>query len=305
MRDLKRLKKRAKLRAPLRGGLIAGAMLLGLGRGDAFPTMIPFFASGGSSAKPVINVTYAANDASGRNLLNDAKNSGFASPVWNGTAPAIINVTINSGVVIGAPNTSTPAFTVPSGFPPGTKITITNYGHIVGAGGAGGNGSNFGTSTSGGQGGVALNAQFTVSIANVGSGCATSDGGGCIGGGGGGGGGGGYSSDGGGTKYGGGGGGGGAGAVPGAGGGGLNTGPTGDGAPPFAASGGGGGGGPGGGGGGLGAPGSAGSSPSGGGCKSGCTAGSSGGAAGYAIQGLSNLTWISGSSSPNVLGPTQ
>lgn len=65
-------------------------------------------------------------------------------------------VTINSGVYVYSNSTGTPAMTI-SGFPAGSKVTIINNGHIVGMGGAGGNGG--GTHGYGGAPGDTYNGQ--------------------------------------------------------------------------------------------------------------------------------------------------
>lgn len=93
-------------------------------------------------------------------------------------------VHVDSGVTISSNSSSTPALTV-SSFPANSQIKIVNRGSIVGAGGGGGTGANYGGSaTSGAQGGTALLVTGNLTLENQGS----------IVGGGGGGGGGGYSS---------------------------------------------------------------------------------------------------------------
>jgi hypothetical protein len=60
---------------------------------------------------------------------------------WNGVAPLIANITINSGVSIaGTGNTTSSALILPSSIPTKSIITLTNNGTIYGAGGAGGSG---------------------------------------------------------------------------------------------------------------------------------------------------------------------
>jgi len=51
-----------------------------------------------------------------------------------------VNLTINTGAVIGSASTSQPAFTTGSGWPSGVTINIVNRGRIEGAGGKGGDG---------------------------------------------------------------------------------------------------------------------------------------------------------------------
>lgn len=232
---------------------------------------------------------------------------------------ATVTVTINSGVIVGSSGTSAAALVTGSGWASGSTISIVNNGKIIGAGGAGGT-STGGSGSPGGLGGPAINLTYPVTITN-GSGN-------IYGGGGGGGGGGGFvASDGAFQSWcvGGGGGGGGAGSVGGAlgsatigggctvenhagtnGGAGSTTGGSGGAGYDDCALYSNGVSGSGGAGGGYGASGT------GGGCSSAyCEAyipiafycGGAGGAAGNAITKNGNaITWISGSSSPNVLG---
>ena len=55
---------------------------------------------------------------------------------WNGQTPVLVDLTINSGVVIGASANTVSAFTVNS-LPTGSSVKITNNGYIVGRGGQG------------------------------------------------------------------------------------------------------------------------------------------------------------------------
>ncbi len=108
---------------------------------------------------------------------------------WDQVIPLSATVTINSGVYVYAPNTSSYAFTVSGSFPSGSILTVVNNGFIVGYGGGGGPGgpggpSGFVPGTPGGSGGPALFAGVATVVTNNGT----------IGGGGGGGGGGGASS---------------------------------------------------------------------------------------------------------------
>jgi hypothetical protein len=58
---------------------------------------------------------------------------------WNGVAPIIANITVNSGVSIaGTGDTTSSAFLLTSTIPTKSIITLTNNGTIYGAGGAGG-----------------------------------------------------------------------------------------------------------------------------------------------------------------------
>ena len=83
-----------------------------------------------------INIVIAAN-TNNVNLANLAKANG-----WDGSSPITLNVTVNSGVVVGSNSTSAPALDT-GGFPAGMIINLYNYGYIVGAGGAGGDGGQF------------------------------------------------------------------------------------------------------------------------------------------------------------------
>jgi hypothetical protein len=75
---------------------------------------------------------------------------------WASTAPK--RLVINSGVIVGATNTSNYALNIPSGF--GSTVRIDNSGSILGAGGA----------ANGGTGGSAIFAgQFAISINNQGT----------------------------------------------------------------------------------------------------------------------------------------
>ena len=88
---------------------------------------------------------------------------------WNGSSPVEVTVTINGGVIVGSNSTGTPAFYVGS-FPANSKVTITNYGRIEGAGGQGGNANpsvcSGGVGGTGGTGGTALQLSFPTTIYN-------------------------------------------------------------------------------------------------------------------------------------------
>lgn len=110
------------------------------------------------------------------NLSTLAVNAG-----WNGSSKLI--ATINSGIYCGSNSTGTPGLTVNGSFPNG--VELINNGFIIGRGGNGGNGRNVSTSSgsggsTGSAGGLALSVSSAISIRNNGT----------IGGGGGGGGGG-------------------------------------------------------------------------------------------------------------------
>ena len=239
-----------------------------------------------------INVTVSTNQTN-FNLYTAAVAAGY-----DGTSAVTIICTINSGIVINASGTGTPAFTF--GSIPGTcTVEIINLGTIEGAGGAGGKGGDpttpggTGPATPGNNAGNAMNITCPTTITN---------GSGYIWGGGGGGGGGaelditvGKIN----RTAGGGGGGGGAGNAVGAGGAGVDGGASGSAGTNSAGGAGGAGGtdgaysaGAGGAGGNPGVDGNTGGGP-----------GAAGGAAGKAINLNGNsVTWVSGSTDPNVKG---
>jgi hypothetical protein len=86
-------------------------------------------------------------------------------------APALVNVTITGGVVVGSTSPTIPAFDT-GAFPPvGSTVQLTNNGTIVGAGGNGGSGgvcSPVIPAVSGSSGGPAVRAQIPLSLANNG-----------------------------------------------------------------------------------------------------------------------------------------
>lgn len=96
------------------------------------------------------------------NLRTLAVNAG-----WNGTAKVI--ATIGSGVYIYSTSTGTPALVVDGSFPNG--VSLINNGTILGKGGAGGKGgySSGGNvaPVAGGSGGIALNVGVAISIDNT------------------------------------------------------------------------------------------------------------------------------------------
>lgn len=168
------------------------------------------------------------NETIAVDTLNYNLKDKLISAGWNGTAPVLATLVVNSGVWVGSSNTSLPGFRAGAVFAPGSSISLTNNGYIVGAGGTGGNGGNSGSPSTGPTaGGLALLAESAISINNLGT----------IAGGGGGGGGGRGGFDSGGWYVGGGGGGGGQGLNGGPGGSGGGTGGAGwDGYPGTAGS---------------------------------------------------------------------
>jgi hypothetical protein len=127
------------------------------------------------------NITISANTAN-YSLTSAVVNTFLGSGYVAGITDTVI--TINSGVYVYSPSTATPAFSI-SSFTSGDTVKIINNGAIIGTGGAGGTGANYGGSASAGNdGGTALYSRFATSVQNNGG----------IAGGGGGGGGGGYQS---------------------------------------------------------------------------------------------------------------
>ncbi len=199
---------------------------------------------------------------------------------WDGVSATTVTINIPSGVIVGSTSTGTPGITI--SLPVGSTVILNNEGRIQGRGGDGGRGDD--TQTLGGDGGTALNTNVSTTIDNLS---------GEIWGGGGGGGGGGGSTNTNPPGSGGGGGGGGAGTNGGSGGpggsGSSSSGSAGSAGTATAGGNGGGGGVLAGNGGTGGNPGIAGSN-GGTGCP--ICFGSSGGAAGNAIDGVSNVTFV-------------
>jgi hypothetical protein len=83
-----------------------------------------------------------SSNTSSYNLATAATAAG-----WNGIAPIIASVTINSGVVVSGTGNNTSSAFVINGLPEKSIITINNSGTVTGSGGsAGSNGSGAGTS---------------------------------------------------------------------------------------------------------------------------------------------------------------
>jgi hypothetical protein len=127
------------------------------------------------------NITISANTAN-YSLTSTVANTFLSGGYVAGITDTVI--TINSGIYVYSTSTATPAFSI-SSFASGDTVKIINNGAIIGTGGAGGTGANYGGSASAGSdGGTALYSRFATSVQNNGG----------IAGGGGGGGGGGYTS---------------------------------------------------------------------------------------------------------------
>ncbi len=92
------------------------------------------------------------------NLRTLAVNAG-----WAGTAKVV--ATINSGIFVYSTSTGTPALTIDGSFPNG--VALVNGGTIQGQGGDAGRGGNYNTNGSGGSsGGLALSVAVAVTITN-------------------------------------------------------------------------------------------------------------------------------------------
>ena len=89
---------------------------------------------------------------------------------WDQQKAVVVDLTINSGVVIGSSANTIPAFTV-SALPNGSSVRMTNNGAIVGRGGAGlGKSSSFYYGSpipASANGGTALSTAFAISIDNT------------------------------------------------------------------------------------------------------------------------------------------
>lgn len=119
----------------------------------------------GKSNIATYNLTIAANTAN-YNLRNAAIAAG-----WNGTSPANINCTINSGVYVYSTSTGAYAFDTGTGYPAsGVTLNLTNNGTILGMGGGGGGGTayNAGASIPGAAAGPAFLAQRAINVTNNG-----------------------------------------------------------------------------------------------------------------------------------------
>ena len=154
---------------------------------------MPIYSSRGAASVKAFGLTNRAGFSFiaviSANTSNYNVKSAAISAGWDQLKPLIASVTINSGVIVSSTSTANPAFATGSTFPQGSRISLTNSGSIIGKGGNGGGGMGRSDCSSdaqsggsdGSAGGLALQAQYAISINNLGT----------IGGGGGGGGGGG------------------------------------------------------------------------------------------------------------------
>ncbi len=88
---------------------------------------------------------------------------------WNGTAPLVVTVTINSGGYVYSTSTGAYAFDTGSGFPAGSQLTLVNNGVILGCGGGGGMGGYYVDGLPGAAGGPAFIARYALRVTNNGS----------------------------------------------------------------------------------------------------------------------------------------
>lgn len=98
-----------------------------------------------------------SSDQTNTNLRVLAINAG-----WNQVTKLV--ATINGGIVVSSNSTGTPALTINGSFPGG--LALTNNGFIVGMGGNGGNGNVGAAGSPGGAGGLALSVSSAVTINN-------------------------------------------------------------------------------------------------------------------------------------------
>lgn len=81
----------------------------------------------------------------------------------------VVNLNINSGIVLSSSSTASPALTTGTGWVSGSVININNNGRILGMGGAGGiGGASYSGNTAGYPGGPAIVLQYPVTITNTG-----------------------------------------------------------------------------------------------------------------------------------------
>jgi hypothetical protein len=118
-----------------------------------------------STTPPYIFTKTISADTADYNLQLDALAAG-----WNGILPLRATITISAGVYVYASTTSGYGFrTGTASLPGASTVTIVNRGYIVGKGGNGGNGQSQGGSASGGgNGGTALYVNVATSITNIG-----------------------------------------------------------------------------------------------------------------------------------------
>lgn len=84
--------------------------------------------------------TYTFSPVIASTITNYNMKAAAIASGWNQVTPLIMNVTVNSGSVIGSTSTTQFAFDTGTGFPAGSQLSLTNNGYIVGRGGVGGGG---------------------------------------------------------------------------------------------------------------------------------------------------------------------
>jgi hypothetical protein len=109
----------------------------------------------------VVNITIASNVKNYNIFAN--RGSNYRAGI------STINLTINSGIVVGSTSASTYSLDTGSGWTIGDTISIVNNGYIAGAGGDGGKGASasLGNGAPGIAGGPGINLQWPVSITNA------------------------------------------------------------------------------------------------------------------------------------------
>ena len=84
---------------------------------------------------------------------------------WGGTAPVVVNISINSGILVGSTTSTTAAFIVGT-YPAGSVVNITNNGIVYGYFGLGGRAGSGGVNANGKTGGVAFQIGHPTTITN-------------------------------------------------------------------------------------------------------------------------------------------
>ncbi len=143
------------------GGCDANATCLNTIGGRTCTCNTAFMGSGVTCAPVVINLVIATS-TTGYNVFLQA-----GAPM----IPRVVQVTINTGVVVGSTSTTAPAF-ASGALRAGSEVRIINLGTIVGVGGVGGAGGGYGNGTpnpqsAGGAGGAAISTTVPLVIDNT------------------------------------------------------------------------------------------------------------------------------------------
>ena len=103
-------------------------------------------------------------------IAANANNVNLFTLVGSPTSPIRLKVTVATGVLIGSSSVASPSFTI-AGFPAASQILLINNGSILGAGGYGAIGTNYGSTTvnAAQAGGTALSVSSAVTIQNYGT----------------------------------------------------------------------------------------------------------------------------------------